>query len=89
VAAVEKSIGAWRAAGFLAGDQGAALRSALRDSAEACDQARKALRDGEGSAYTLAMCASRLADMLVAVAPADSSDADEWGQILAVTSGDP
>lgn len=63
---LDRTLTAWRKAGTLSGDEFAALRSTLRDAAEAVDAARAALRDpdGKGSPYTLSMCVRVYADLL-------------------------
>lgn len=66
---LDVTLGAWKRAGILAGDDHAVVRAALRDAAEACDAARDAMRAGEGSAFTLTTTAGRLFDMVAAVRP--------------------
>jgi hypothetical protein len=79
VAAVDRTLAAWRASGLLAGDEHAALRSTLRDLAEATDSARAALRAGEGTAYSYARCADMMRQAIVAASdggtPTDDLDA--------------
>jgi hypothetical protein len=83
--AIGVSLTAWRREGLLAGDEWAAVRSALRDAAAAVDASREAMRAGEGTAYTYATCARALFEMLTAVRPIVDvkGEADEWDAFAA------
>lgn len=51
-AMLDRTLTAWRKAGTLGGDEHAALRSTLRDAADAVDMSRALLRDGHVSPFS-------------------------------------
>jgi hypothetical protein len=49
---LDRTLTAWRKAGVLSGDEYAALRSTLRDAADAVDTSRALLREGQVSPFS-------------------------------------
>ena len=82
---LDRTLSAWKRDDQLTGDEYAAARSVLRDAAEAVDAARHQLRDGQGSAYTLAMCLRTYAELLEQLGP-DREGSDD-GELRAFLAG--
>lgn len=59
-----KTLKAWHQAGYLAGDDWALARGALRDAARAVDQAREQMYDGEGSPYSFARANALMVEIM-------------------------
>ena len=87
VSMLGRTLLAWRREGMLAGDENAALRSALRALAEAVDLARTAALDGEGSAWAYSACAARYREALEAVARTGSASDDDLDELLVAITG--
>lgn len=98
---LDRQLAAWKRAGILAGDEHAAVRAALRDSAEALDAARDALRsarehagpttsaadDVSRCANRLGECSRRMLDVLTLAGAGGGDDGDDFDGFLATLSG--
>lgn len=71
-----RTLAAWRRAGHLTGDEHSATRDLLTVAYRAVDAAEHAMREGEATAYALAMVTRTAHELLRAWSPPSSDGTD-------------